>query len=88
MIKERDLVPGKVITSIDRRWTRDGEVEHVIAWMVIGFMELVKRRHSRSSAPRDGWHVLLLKFGEGERVLHDVVITPSEMTTNRWKRLF
>lgn len=88
MIKERDLVPGKVITSIDRRWTRDGEVELVIAWMIIGFMEVVKRRHSRQTAPRDGWHVLLLKFGGGDRILNDVVITPTEMMSNKWKRLF
>lgn len=88
MIKERDLVPGKVITSVDRKWSRDGEVLIVTAWLIIGFMDLVKRRHSRKSAPRDGWHVLLLKFGGGDRVLNDVVITPSEMMTNRWKRLF
>lgn len=89
MIKENDLVPGKVITSIERRWSRDGEVVTVTAWLIIGFMTLVKRRHSRSKAPRTGWHVLLLRFGSGDRSpLYDVIITPSEMTSNKWKRLF
>lgn len=86
MIKEKDLVPGKVITSIERRWSRDGEVLTIIAWMVIGFQTQVKRRHQRTKAPRDGWHVLLLRFGGGDRVLHDVIITPGSMRD--WKRLF
>lgn len=88
MIKENDLVPGRVITSIERRWSRDGEVQIITAWLIIGFMDLIRRRHSRKSAPREGWHVLLLKFGGGERILNDVTITPSEMSTNKWKRLF
>lgn len=93
MIKERDLVPGKVITSVDRAWGVNGQgvrgyVEVVTAWMIIGFQDQIRRRHSKMKAPREGWHVLLLKFGDADRVLHDVVITPSEMTSNKWKRLF
>jgi hypothetical protein len=87
VIKESDLVPGNVIASVDRRWTRNGEPVRIIAWVVIGFITLIKRRHSRSSAPKDGWHVLLLRFGKGDRVLHDVIITSSDMTSD-WKRLF
>ena len=89
MIKEKDLVPGRVITDIDyvnRSW-RDGGGELLIvrAWMIIGYQTHVRRRHSRNQAPRQGWHLLLLKFGGGDRVLRDVVITPNGM--REWKRL-
>lgn len=88
MIKENDLVPGKVITSVETRATRTGLLTVVTAWLVIGFQGQVKRRHGKARAPKQGWHVLLLRFGSGDRVLHDVVITPDDMRTNRWKRLF
>lgn len=84
MIKEKDLAPGKVITSVDRRWSTEGEVITVTAWMVLGFERHVKRRHSRSSARRDGWHVLLLRWGDAGTVLNSIVITPYEMKD--WKR--
>jgi hypothetical protein len=86
MIKEKDLVPGRVITSLETRRSFEGLQQVVVAWMVIGFQEQVKRRHQRSKAPRDEWHVLLLRFGGGDRVLNDVVITPASMA--QWKRLF
>ena len=87
MIKEKDLVPGKVITYIQRAWRAGAEVDSISAWMIIGFTEQVRRRHSKSSAPRDGWHVLLLRFGEEGQTLWDTMITPSAMTRD-WKRWF
>jgi hypothetical protein len=54
--------------------------------MIVGFQENVKRRHSKAKAPREGWHVMLLKFGGKDHTVHDVVISPS--TFGNWKRLF
>lgn len=85
MIKEKDLVPGRVITSLETQRTFEGLRQVVVAWMVIGFQEQVKRRHKRSQAPREGWHVLLLRFGPGNEILKDVIITPTSMAL--WKRL-
>lgn len=87
MIKQKDLVPGKVITSAEKKWTSDGNpILVVTAWMIVGFQENVKRRHSKAQAPREGWHVLLLRFGGRDRIVHDVVISPN--TFGNWKRLF
>ncbi len=86
MIKQNDLVPGKVITSAEKKWNPEGRPIVVItAWLIVGFQENVKRRHSKVSAPREGWHVVLLKFGGRDRVLHDVTITPTSF--DKWKRL-
>ena len=86
MIKQKDLVPGRVITSADKKWTPEGKQVMVItAWMIVGFQESVKRRHSKSKAPREGWHVLLLKFGGKDRTLVDVTISPASF--GNWKRL-
>lgn len=87
MIKEKDLAPGRVITRIDRRWTSSGEVVTVAAWMVIGFQEQVRRRHGRSTAPRDGYHVLMLSLGGDGDPLREFTITPRSMQ-GEWKRLF
>lgn len=87
MIKERDLVPGKVITSCEKRHTQRGEwVLVVTAWMIVGFQENVARRHSKAKAPREGWHVVLLQFGGKDRTIIDMTITPNNFAT--WKRLF
>lgn len=68
-----------------RDWDpRSGLIDIVTAWLIIGFQEHVARRHKRSKARRDGWHVLLLSFGGG--VLKDMVITPHDL--HNWKRLF
>jgi len=87
MIKQKDLVPGRVITSVDKKWSSEGvPILIVKAWLIVGFQESVKRRHSKAQAPREGWHVLLLRFGGKDRVLEDVIISPS--TFGNWKRLF
>ena len=79
MIKEKDLCPGRVLTSMD--YVR-GEPE-VTAWLVIGFTTKIKRRHSRKTAPKEGWEVLMLSFGGKLQVHH---VTPSSFAS--WKRLF
>lgn len=87
MIKERDLVPGRVIVRLGPQQSGPEPVV-VEAFMVIGFQEQVKRRHAKSSAPRDGWHVLMIRFGPaltGHSVVCDVHITPEGFV--RWKRL-
>lgn len=86
LIREKDLIPGRVIIETKPQSTFEG-IRHIdiAAWMVIGVQAHVKRRHKRSSATREGWHVLLLRLGHDNEVLMDIVITPS---MSQWKRLF
>lgn len=90
MLKEKDLVPGRVIVNVQRSILSWNEpyVMVKVAWLIIGFSSQVKRRHARKSAPKLGWHILLLRFGSGERVLRDTVLTPNDMSSDAWKRLF
>lgn len=84
MIKEKDLVPGRVITTMKRVWGRGEPDRDVItAWLIIGFTSHVKRRHNAKQAPREGWHLLLLSFGGALQAVH---ITPSSL--RQYKRLF
>jgi hypothetical protein len=82
MLKAKDLVPGRVITELKRSYDQNGQYEWVEAWMVIGFQERVKRRHNKSTAPREGWDVVLLSFGGRLDVRN---FTDSSM--RMWKRL-
>jgi hypothetical protein len=97
MIKIKDIVPGKIISpcTYDSFMTAG---EHFSGWdswdrlgtgqptfMIVGFQEKIKRRHSKKTARRDGFMILLIRFG-GEAVLREVVMTPFEMTC--WQRMF
>lgn len=82
MITEKDLVPGRVITTMERKWAPMGgpDVIKITAWLIIGFTVQVKRRHNAKKARKDGWHVLLLSFG-GK--LTDIHMTPASMQNYR-----
>ena len=82
MIKAKDLVPGRVITQLARTWDGGREYEWIEAWMVVGYQERVKRRHNTSTAPREGWDVVLLSFG-GKLDVYNF----TEGSMRMWKRL-
>jgi hypothetical protein len=82
MLKAKDLVPGRVITELKRSFDQNGSYDTVFAWMVIGFQERVKRRHQKSTAPREGWDVVLLSFG-GQLEVRNF----TESSMRMWKRL-
>jgi len=52
--------------------------------MVIGFVLDIKRRHSKSTAPVEGWDVLVLWFGNNQRMYDIFNIKPD---TKDWKSL-
>lgn len=93
MLKPGDIVPGRVLAErrtvpvpvgMSFKWT-----DVSVYWLIVGFMEVIRRCHARASARRDAWHVLLLKVGNGcwESVLREVTFTSSIMFENDWRRL-
>jgi len=92
VIKERHLVPGRVLLrSISKRvavFDRQGrhfKDDWVDAWqpcMVIACYRDVSRRHSRKTAPTEGWEVLVIWYGDIARPIEHVRIPPNH---NGWK---
>ncbi len=84
MIKEKYLVPGRVLgrltsreritmneaTDIGHRWFED----YWRPFMVVAYYPDIKRRHSRSTAPVSGWEVLIIWLGETTRPVEHVRI--------------
>lgn len=66
MIRERNIVPGRILgrktfeSSYDPIEKRYKAIERIRPCMVISFIPVIKRRHSKGSAPREGWNVLVM----------------------------
>ena len=85
MIKEKHLTPGRVLLRLSDhpRWRepafQDEQGDPLAVWipcMVIAFLPDIKRRHSRATAPRDGWEVLVLWMDDLTIPLEQVRIRP------------
>lgn len=50
-------------------------VIHWVPCMVISYLPDVRRRHSKKTAPVDGWEVLVFWFAEGRSPLEQVRIS-------------
>jgi len=89
MIKEKDILPGRVIGYSYLRSYEHGteQAMAMVLWMIIAVHPIIKRRHARANAPREGWNVLMLRLGEGygRDVLSNVTI--SEISTTHWRRM-
>ena len=78
MIKEKHLVPGRVLLrahSLPREV--DGMERLVDAWvpcLVVSFIPDIKQRHSRDRARRLGWNVLVMWFDDRQRRLENVYV--------------
>lgn len=85
MIKEKDLVPGNVITRIEHYMNPSSyeRVEMIVSYLIIGFHQEIKRRHKKSRARIESWDTLLLKFGSTTLIRH--VFTKNNLS--EWKRL-
>jgi hypothetical protein len=89
VIRQRNLLPSKLM--LHRQWERitnvigySHRVERWYPCMVIGFVLDIKRRHSKSTAPVEGWDVLVLWFGNNQRMYDIFNIKPD---TKDWKSL-
>jgi hypothetical protein len=99
MIKHSTLVPGRVLTLKRDYWYTDDKgvyrsrpIIHV--WMIISVEEVVKRRHSNKTAPKEGWHVLMTRIGKTPDDKSEVqngfikTFTIKPNTFHEWKCLF
>lgn len=98
-ITARDLVPGRIITSLEYPSNIAGAMGRfpllgsdkplVIPWLIVGVVEHVKRRHSWSKAKRLGWTVTLFRIGSKQVNSPNVLecIDLREEDLQRWKRL-
>lgn len=92
MIKEKNLVPGRMLLqSSERRvpiFDQDGRHKYDVwntVWhpcMVVAYYPDIKRRHSKKTAPIEGWEVLVLWTGEVRRPIEHVRIRPNDTS---WK---
>ena len=69
MIKEKHLVPGRVLLrALDHPTEKDKDGDPIPVWvpvMVIAVTrDVTKRRHSKKALPAESWNVLVLWFGE------------------------
>lgn len=88
MIKERDLEPGRVLTRKERIFSNGKSADWITVWMVVGFQAHISRRHNHSTAPRDGWDVVMIQMGNDGTTspINVFNITPRSM--GEWKRQF
>ena len=83
MIKEKHLVPGRVLLRcVDHPTKRDQYNDPLDWWvpcMVIAVTKDVSRRHAKKTAPVDGWEVLVIWWGAYPgRSLEQVRILPHQ----------
>jgi len=68
MIKEKHLVPGRVLLrAFDHPTKKDAYGDPLPEWipcMVIAVIKDTARRHSKKTAPAEGWEVLVIWYGE------------------------
>ena len=94
MIKKKDLVPGRVLFSVSEKLTPVFDINgfHIdtklvkteLPCMVIYCYPDVKRRHSKSTAPVNGWDVLVMWIGDSKhKLITQVKISPDN---HLWKR--
>ena len=86
MISETHLVPGRVLLHVTQkrvgrfdkngRHFRDDWVDTWKPCMVIAYYPDISRRHSRKTAPINGWEVLVIWWGDGVRPVERVRIPP------------
>jgi hypothetical protein len=102
MIKESHLVPGKVLAMLSVREmiavdTATGSIMHReerkvwVPCMVVSYVPIIHRRHSRARAPRDcGWDVLVFWLDDRYNRLEKVHIAPDgrEDGIVKWKSLW
>lgn len=91
MMKPKALIPGRVITQMIHGFDDSYKlVTTLISWMIISVEETTKRRHSKKTAPKDGWNVLMIRLGKdnngvaGEFKTFQII--PDELY--KWKSLF
>lgn len=87
MIKEKQLVPGRVLLrSVAVPYVNKfGYHDFRNVWvpcMVVAYQPDIKRRHARKTAPVEGWELLVLWWGEVRRPIEQVRIRPDQMD---WK---
>ncbi len=83
MIKEKHLVPGRVLLRAFDHPTKRDHYNYPLPWwipcMVISVIKDVSRRHAKKTAPADGWEVLVIWWGAyGGRALEQVRILPHQ----------
>lgn len=80
MIKEKHLVPGRVLLrATDHPTKKDRDGDPVCWWrpcMVVAYYTDIKRRHSKSTAPILGWEVLVIWWGSTVRPIEHITIPP------------
>lgn len=86
-MKQKDIVPGRVIQRmipehVDRaQLSKYGRT--YIPFMIVGFVvDVRRRRHAKSKAPKIGWQVYALYFGG---YFGEVMISVHSLED--WKRL-
>ena len=80
MIKEKHLVPGRVLLRLTDHPTKKDRWGDPEPWwlpcMVIAYYPDVTRRHSKKTAPVNGWEVLVIWYGNTPRPVEHVRIPP------------
>lgn len=89
MIKEKHLVPGRVLAFHKQKLEYDPEfgvcrIDKQVQCMVISYIPLIKRRHARSEAQRDGWNVLVFWLDDRTTRIETLLITPAAAATKWW----
>jgi len=101
-MKFQALTPGRIVLNVNNfcktfdKKTGAIKMETVFeAWMIISVCEVVARRHSKKTAPREGWNVVMMRFGEhthkhmvypNDQLIKTFLITPDRLRD--WKLHF
>jgi len=89
MIKEKQLVPGRMLQNLQKVTYRDadGHLSYKKVWvpcMVVSYLPSIDRRHSKNEARRSGWEVLVFWFDDRRERLARVFIYNDAFTLNEW----
>jgi hypothetical protein len=91
-MKPKSLVPGRIITQKVANYDYDVNGQYrlittILPWMIVSVEETVWRRHSKKTAPPNGWNILMIQFGKSDfcniKTFH---INPDGLQV--WKSLF